>query len=397
MRGPLEGIRVLELTTVLMGPYCGAMIADLGADVIKVEEPGGEVGRQIGPSPVEGMGAIFIGLNRKKQSIALDLKSRPGIEIFAKLLAKADVFISNVRPEALARLGISYEMASDLNPEIVYCTLTGFGTDGPYVGRPAFDDLIQAAVGIPSLVADSTGGEPRYVPVNMMDRTVGLHAAFCICAALYHRERTGSGQHVQVPMFETMAAYVLSDHLYGRSFDPPLGQAGYSRLMSNHRRPYRTRDGYICAVIYTDQQWRRFFTLAGRPGAQDDPRFASIGARTRNIDQVLATLSEILADRTTAEWMRDLVAIDIPCSPVNSIDDLIDDPHLNAVGMIEEIDHPQLGKVKATNVPSKWSTCQPQSTREVAVLGEHASEILLGLGYDEREIAAFVASGAIPA
>ncbi len=391
MNGPLEGVRVLDLTTVLMGPYACEMLAEHGADVIKVEEGQGEIGRQIGPSRSPGMGALYLGLNRSKRSLALNLKTPESIKIIAGLLKGSDVFVSNVRPAALERLGLSYDAVREINPRIIYCALVGYGTDGPYAGRAAFDDLIQGASAIPSVLAKASGGEPRYAPVNMADRTVGLHAAACISMALFHQQKTGEGQKIELPMFETMASFVLSDHLFGRAFSPPLGGAGYSRLLSKDRRPYPTKDGYICAVVYTDQQWRRFWQEMGRLEVAEDARFANMAARTRNVDEMLALLSGCLSTRTTAEWVELFDRLDVPCSPLNTLESLIEDPHLKAVGFFQEIDHPSEGRLVATRVPESWSKTPSGAGRECARIGQHTEEVLQELGLSDSDIDRLIA------
>ena len=395
MSGPLAGVRVLDLTTVLMGPYACQMLAEHGADVVKVEDLVGEVGRQIGPRRSPGMGALYLGLNRGKRSIAIDLKRSEGIALLHDLIGRNDVIVTNLRPAALARLGLSYDEVRSINPRIIYCTLFGFGEDGPYAGRPAFDDLIQGSVGIPSLIADATGGEPRYVPVNMADRTVGLHAAACISMALFHQQKTGQGQKLEVPMFETMANFVLSDHLYGRAFEPPIGDAGYVRLMSPDRRPYRTADGYICAVLYTDEHWRRFLTFVDRPELIEDPRFRSMSARTTNIDAVLAVLRETLLQRTTAEWLDIFDRLDVPRARLATLDSLLDDEHLKAVGFFRTIEHPSEGTIRVTTSPEKWSGTPSGHERECALLGQHTIEVLEELGYDRNRVAGLLDTGVV--
>ena len=391
MPGPLEGVRVLDLTTVLMGPYACEMLAEHGADVIKIEEKQGEIGRQIGPNRSPGMSALYMGLNRSKRSLALDLKTAGAFEVISRLLKDSDVFVSNLRPAALDRLRLSYEAVREINPRIIYCALVGYGTGGPYAGRTAFDDLIQGAAAIPSVLASATGGEPRYAPVNMADRTVGLHAAACISMALVHQQKHGEGQKIEVPMFETMASFVLSDHLYGRAFTPPMGPPGYSRLLSKDRRPYPTKDGYICAVVYTDQQWIRFWQEMGRPDVARDARFANMAARTRNVDQMLALLSACLRERTTAEWVTLFDRLDVPCAPLNTLESLIDDPHLRSVGFFQEVDHPTEGRLVATRVPETWSKTPSAASRECAQVGQHSVEVLKAFGWSEIEIDQLIA------
>ncbi len=395
MPGPLHNIRVLDLTTVLMGPYACEMLAEHGADVIKVEELGGEVARQIGPARSHAMSAMYLGLNRSKRAIAVDLKKPDGMAIIRRLIPTCDVMVSNLRPPALARLGLTYEDVRALNEDIIYCVLTGYGSGGPYAGRPAFDDLIQGAAGIPAIFSQASGLEPRYAPINLADRTVGLHAAFCISTALVHRAKTGQGQKIEVPMFETMASFVLSDHLYGHVFEPPLTGPGYVRLLSKDRRPYKTKDGYICAVVYTDEQWKRLFEHIGRPDVAHDERFNGISARTRNIDVALDTLSGALVTRTTAEWLEVLCRLDIPCAPLNTLDMLLTDEHLNAVDFYRVIDHPTEGKLRVIEPTAKWSETKPAASRECARVGADTAEVLAELGYGARDIARLVREKAV--
>src|SRR5450756_419526 len=276
--GPLGGITILDLTTVLMGPYATQILADMGADIIKVESPEGDIVRQIGPGRTPGMGGMLLNANRGKRSIAIDLKNPQGRDALLRLARKADAIVYNVRPQAMSRLGLDYEALAAVNPKIVYVGIFGYGQSGPYAAKPAYDDLIQGASTIPTLIAAAGDGTPRYVPITMADRIVGLMAVNAIMGGLMHQQRTGVGQRIDVPMFESMAEFVLIDHLGGLTYDPPLDHGGYARLLSRHRRPYRTSDGYICALIYNDKQWRSFAESIGQPGLLDDPRFASHAA-----------------------------------------------------------------------------------------------------------------------
>ncbi|HYD67341.1 CoA transferase [Azospirillum sp.] len=396
MSGPLNGVRILDLTTVLMGPYATQILGELGADVIKVEPPQGDTVRGIGPMRHPGMGAIFLHANRGKRSIVLDLKQPEGRQALLDLARTADVLIYNVRPQAMARLGLSYAEVAEANPRIVYVGLFGYGQDGPYAAKPAYDDLIQGAVAIPTLFAASTGGEPRYVPATMVDRTVGLHAVYAVTAALFHRERTGEGQAVDVPMFETMTHFVQGDHMGGATFEPAEGPTGYPRLLAPQRRPYRTSDGHICALIYNDKQWRSFFDLIGRPDILDsDPRFADMDSRTRHIDELYGFVAEHLATRTTAEWMEALTRADIPVMRLHTLDSLLEDPHLTATGFFQVVEHPREGPIRSMAVPTRWSATPPAVERQAPALGEHSAEVLREAGYDDATIAALAERGVI--
>ena len=285
MAGPLEGVRILDLTSVLMGPYATMILGDLGADVIKVEPPSGDLVRGIGPMRHPGMGAIFINANRSKRGIVLDLKHPDGQAALRDLSRTADVLFASVRPAAMRRLDLGYDDIRPINPRIVYMAIVGYGQSGPYAPRPAYDDLIQSAVAIPSLMTESGSQAPRYVPSAMVDRTVGLRAASSITAALFARERTGAGHHIEAPMFETMAEFILGNHMQGQTFEPPLGPPGYRRQLGRERRPYPTADGYVCALIYNAKQWQAFLRAIGRADIWDsDTRFATVSSQADNID-----------------------------------------------------------------------------------------------------------------
>ncbi|HEX2136611.1 MAG TPA: CoA transferase [Microvirga sp.] len=393
--GPLSGIRVIDLTGVLMGPYATLQLGDLGADVIKIESPEGDIVREIGPSRTPKMGGMFLHTNRSKRSVVIDLKQPEGRQALLRVARTADVVVSNMRPKALARLGLGYETLRDVRPDIIFVGLVGFGQDGPYATKPAYDDLIQGASGVPSLVAAASDGTPRYVPVNIADRIVGLFAVQAILAALVHRERTGEGQEIEIPMFETMTSFVLGDHFGGLTYRPPLDEGGYPRLMSRYRRPYETADGHICVLIYTDKQWRSFFAAIGKPELADDPRFTSVKARLRNIDHVYGEAGRIFRTRTTAEWESLLEAADIPNMPMHSLATIQEDPHLKAVGFFEAIEHPIEGPVTSMRVASRWSKTQPKAGLPAPGLGEHTREVLAEAGLSDDEIEALLMMSAV--
>jgi crotonobetainyl-CoA:carnitine CoA-transferase CaiB-like acyl-CoA transferase len=374
--GPLRGVRVLDLTTVVMGPAATQMLGDLGADVIKIESGGGDSMRWVGPWRTPGMGPLFLQANRNKRSVVLDLKSAEGKAQALALAQHADVLVSNVRPQGLSRLGLDYEGVKQANPKIIYCSAVGYGGGGPSAGKAVYDDLMQAASGISGLFG-AVDGAPRYAPVNLCDRIVGLYVANSVMAALYHRLSTGEGQQIEVPMFETMAQFVLADHMGGGAFVPPVGEMGYKRLLSRTRGPYPTKDGYVAVVVYTDKHWRAFTALVGQPDLLDtDPRFASQESRTRHAEDAGRFLSEHLQAHTTAEWLDILHGVDIPACPVNAIEDLFEDPHLKAVGLFEEMEHPTEGRVINSRYPVRFSA-SPASVRRLAPnLGEHNDEVL---------------------
>jgi crotonobetainyl-CoA:carnitine CoA-transferase CaiB-like acyl-CoA transferase len=376
--GPLRGVRVLDLTTVVMGPSATQILGDLGADVVKVESHAGDTLRLIGPWRHRGMGPLFLQTNRNKRSVVLDLKKPEGKRAILALAKRADVLVSNVRPQGLQRLGLDYDSVRASNSRIIYCVAVGYGSDGPQSGKAVYDDLMQAASGIAGLFG-AVDGTPRYAPINICDRVVGLYVANAISSALYHRAMTGEGQSIEVPMFETMAQFVLADHMGGGGFKPALGEMGYKRLLSRMRGPYRTNDGYLSLVVYTDRHWSDFTNLVGFPTLMNtDERFRSQESRTRYAEDVGRFLGEQLQTRGNMEWLDIFHRIDIPACPVNTIGDLFEDPHLKAVGFFEEMVHPTEEKVIVCRHPVKYSR-SPASIRRLAPnLGEHTAEILGG-------------------
>jgi crotonobetainyl-CoA:carnitine CoA-transferase CaiB-like acyl-CoA transferase len=393
MAGPLEGLRVIDMTGVLMGPYATTLLGDMGADVIKVEAPEGDTTRRIGPARNAGMSSLFIQLNRSKRSLVLDLKQPEGRAALLRLCESADVLMFNLRPHTMKKLGLTYEEVSAVNPKIVYCGVYGFGNRGRYAGKPAYDDLIQGAVALPTLHAMS-GGQPRYMPITIADRNTGLTAVHSVLAALFHRERSGRGQSIEVPMFEMMASYVLGDHLYGKTFDPPIGGMGYPRLLTADRRPYKTRDGYVCALIYNDKQWRSFLDLVGKPEMMELDAYRSLTARIQNVEKVYGFVAEMIAGETTVYWLEELEKADVPVMPLHTLDSLLEDPHLADVGLIQEYDHPSEGRIRGIASPTVWSDTQPEPERLAPRLGEHSREILTEAGYSPAEIDALFATGA---
>ena len=397
MSGPLEGVRVLDLSTVLMGPYSTQILADLGAEVTKVEPPEGDVTRQLWPYRNRGMGHMFMHVNRNKRSAALDLKRPEARDAVLALARTSDVLVYNIRPQAMARLRLSYEDVCAVNPRIIYVGAFGYSQRGPYAARPAYEDLIQGAIGLPSLFQVQGAEEPHYAPINLVDRAVGQQIASAVSAALYYREKSGKGQRIDIPMFEHMLALVMGEHLAGAGFEPRVDAPGYARILSPERRPFRTRDGHICILIYNDKQWRAFFELIGQPAMASDPRFADAGARSRNYAATNGLLVEEIAKRTTAEWEEAFGRADIPAQRMNSLEDIIADPHLEAIGYFTEREHPTEGRIRSMAVPSEWSESVPEYRRHAPQLGEHTREVLREAGLDDPAIEQMISSGAAKA
>ncbi|HEY0682164.1 MAG TPA: CoA transferase [Steroidobacter sp.] len=384
MTAPLSGIRVIDLTTIAMGPLASQWLGDLGADVIKVEAPGGDSTRQTGPSIESGMAALFFSTNRNKRSIVLDLKRGPGRDALLKLVDGADVFMHNIRPQKLARLGLGPDALQARNPRLVYAGLHGFGEAGPYGGKPAYDDIIQGLSGCADLMARQ-GGEPRYFPTITADKTTGLIAALAILAALTGRASSGRGSVVEIPMFECMAAFNLVEHLYGHQFEPPLAATGYPRALSRERRPFKTLDGYICMMPYTDAHWREFFQEVGADKLLADARFGSIAMRTAHIDELYELVSSFLLKKSSADWLAACERLGIPAGPILSLEALLADPHLREVGFFNMLHDPVIGAVRMPGVPVLFDGERPKTTLPPR-LGEHGRQILLEAGLDAKAV-----------
>jgi len=392
MSGPLEGVQVLEVSSVVLGPWACQILGDLGADVIKVEPPTGDSNRYIGPARHPLMGALFLTCNRNKRSIVLDLKRLQGREAVLRLARTADVLVHNLRPSAMARLGLEYPAVRGVNPRIVFCGAYGYARRGPWGDRPAYDDSIQSASGLAALQATLTG-EPRYVPTILADKTTALSVVSAVTAALYRRERTGTGQEIEVPMFETLVSFVMAEHLFGRTFEPSEGPAGYTRLLSAHRRPYRTRDGYLAVLPYLDEHWRSFCACAERPALAADPRFATLGARQAAIDTVYAEIARVMPERSTADWLARLEAVNVPATPVQSLDDLLSHEQLTAIGFWHLADHPTEGQLRMPGLPTSFSESPGSIRRLPPRLGEHSREVLREAGYLDAQIDRLVEAG----
>jgi len=396
MSAPLEGIRVVEMTSVVLGLYACQMLGDLGADVIKIEPPGGDTNRNLGPHRNNSdMGSMYLGCNRNKRSVALDLKSGRGRSAALEIIKTADVVVHNFRPQAMERLGLDYEAVKVVNPEVVYCATYGYSKKGPYGNKGALDDSIQAASGV-AVLQSMVEGEPRYLPTIIADKTTAMVVVQSVLAALFHKERTGEGQEIEVPMFESMVSFVMTEHLWGQSFEPPIGKAGYVRLMASHRRPYKTRDGQYLAVLpYWDNHWRTFCELVGRPELAEDERFIDMATRLKNINESYRVTGEIIASRDRAEWLELLGDTKVPMMVVNSLDDLIEDPHLVESGFWQEFDHPTEGRIRTSSPPMNFSKT-PASIRSLGPrLGENSTEVLLDVGLDQATIDSMLADGEV--
>lgn len=392
MSGPLTGVKVIDLTSNFMGPYGSLLLADLGADICKVEAPSGDTTRGVGPARNPGMSVIFLHLNRNKRSIVLDLKTASGLAALKRMLGIADVMLHSFRPKTLAKLGLSYDDVKQINPKLIYCGCFGFGQNGPYADRPAYDDLIQAGVGMP-YIQSRKQGEPEYVASAIADRTVGMATSNAVTAALYRREKSGRGDCIEVPMFETFAHFVMGDHLYGHSFEPPIADWGYARMMSANRRPYRTLNGYIGVNVYNDKHWGRFFELAGHPEMAKDPQYSTIYGRTQKIDELYRFLAEVFVTRTTEEWLSALTEADIPVIRLNTPEELLSDPHMQAVGFFQVEDHPSEGSIRTLGLPQAWRENVLEQRYPSPRLGENTLELLEEFGFSTSEAKALVRDG----
>ena len=393
-RAPLEGLRVIDLTQVVVGPYATQFLADFGAEVIKIEHPTGDLARWIGgKSTTPGMAAKYLHLNRNKKSIALDLKKPGAAEALKKLIATADVVIHNMRPSAAARLGLSAKDLLELKPDLIYCSVVGFGQGGRYKDKPAYDSIIQGASGL-AAINNGGDGEPRFVPMVIADRTVGIMVANTILMAVVQRLRHGGPQIIEVPMFESMTAFVLAEHLFLKTFDPPLGETGDSRLLNPNSRPIRTADGYICVTANTDEQVFAMFDAMGRSDLRTDPRFAEKRARFENIGEMFRIRNEIFASRTTSQWLEILEAADVPAMPLHTLDSVLKDPHLTETGLFQAIDHPTEGKIINLRNPIRFSSYEPSLKWPAPLIGQHSVELLRSVGVSDRDIETMLESGA---
>ncbi|MYZ46408.1 CaiB/BaiF CoA transferase family protein [Propylenella binzhouense] len=375
MTGPLAGIKIVEIASIVLGPLAGQYLGDMGADVIKVEAPEGDVTRVQGPRRSDKMSALFLSCNRNKRSVVLDLRQPEGHAALVKLLQGADVFIHSIRTRAAQNSQLDYDSVRKINENIVYCHVKGFSDEGAYAGKPAYDDIIQGLSGLAALQS-AIGGEPRYIPAIIADKLTGVHAAYAVALALYHKLATGRGQRVDVPMFETMASFNVIEHLWGGSFEPFEGGFGYPTIANATRRPFRTKDGYLAFLPHTDAHWERFLTAIGRNDLLTDRRFATFRGRQENADVIWSMVKEELVGRTSKEWLDLLGGLDVPIGFVNSIKDLVDDPHLNSVNFWSLHQHPTEGMLRMAGLPLTLSDSPASIRRLPPRLGEHTEEVL---------------------
>jgi len=385
MTGALNGIRIIDMSTVILGPWAAQQLGDMGAEVIKVETPAGDLTRKAGAARNEGMASFFMGANRNKRSIVIDLTQPEGQEAIFKLVGTADILLHNFRPNVAKKLNMGYERFAEAFPQLIYCAAFGFRSDGPMAERPAYDDIIQAACGI----ADTQkliSGEPRFVPTIIADKTTSHYVVSAILAALFYRGQSNKGQAIEVPMFESLVDFMMVEHLSGESFIPAAGSMGYARLLNKERRPYATKDGFLAVLPYTDANWEAMFKVSGREDLKEDPRFADHAERIKHSEEIYHLLAEIVATKTTAEWQEALDKAAVPVQTVNSMEDLIDNEQLVATGFWKTVDHPTEGTLRYPEPPVRFSE-SPSSVRRLQPrLGEHSAEILAEAGYSQEEI-----------
>jgi crotonobetainyl-CoA:carnitine CoA-transferase CaiB-like acyl-CoA transferase len=391
---PLQGIRILDLTSAVVGPYATQILADYGAEVIKLEQKSGDIIRWIsGRSRTPGMSGKFMHMNRNKRSISLDLKMDSAKEALLRLVKQSDVFVHNMRAEAISHLELSVEHLVSVNPGLIYCSIVGFGSKGPYANRPAYDSILQGGTGLANLFAAS-GGEPRYAPYVVIDRTAALMVVNAILVAILCHSRTGEAKEIEVPMFESYASLLLSEHLYGETFEPPIGKSGDSRLLDINAKPVKTKDGYICVTTNTDAQVIAMFEAFGRPDLKADSRFNVAINRIDHISEFFELRAREIAKQPTGYWLETLARHDIPCMQCHTIDSLVNDPHIVDVGLIDRVTHPTQGKIKTIKVPMELTGFEPSLRYHAPHIGEHTPEILRDLGFSDSEVKAMLESGA---
>ncbi len=392
MTGPLNGIRILDCTSVALGPWAAMQLGDFGADIIKIEPPEGDTTRALGPKRSNKMGSFFMGCNRNKRSVVLDLKQEQGQAALYELLKTADVLMHNLRPGPAKRLGLEYSTLVRFNPTIICAAAYGYRAEGPLGSKPAYDDIIQASSGLAGL-QKVIAGEPRYLPTMVVDKTTSMAFMASILAALFERERSGLGQEIEVPMYESMVANLMVEHLYGETFEPPLDDLGYTRLLNMNRRPYKTKDGYIALLPYTDRNWREFYIAIDRIELGNDVRFSNISNRLEHIEDYYALLSEIASTRTTEEWIKLLAPTTVPHGAVQELRDLLTDDQLNATGFWKRLNHPTEGTLRTPDIPQKFSRTPASIRLPQPLLGQHSMEVLEEAGFSIVQIEKLIAEG----
>ena len=391
-QGALHGVKVLDLTTMILGPMAAQYLGDMGADVIKVEPPEGDLTRYIGPERSPGMGAFYLNSNRNKRSIVIDIRKPDGHAVLMRMIERADVVLHSIRTASAAKLQLTYEALKARNPKIILCHVKGYADGGAYAGQPAYDDVVQAASGL-AMLQSVVCGEPRYIPSIMADKITATHAALAMTMALVHRERTGEGQEVDVPMMETMVAFNTVEHLWGAAFVPPLAPMGYVPVSQASRRPFKTKDGYLCVLPYTDAHWDRFCSVVGDPGLTADARWNSHAARQRDQKGFWDEVGSRVLERSSAEWIEALTKADVPFGRVNSLDDLLEDPHLKSVNFWQTMEHPTEGALCVTKPPMGLSA-SPAAVRCLAPrIGQDTTEVLREFGVADAEIDRLHATG----
>lgn len=388
--GPLKGIRILDLTTVVLGPFATQTLGDWGADVIKIEGINGDTARNSGLFRNRGMAANFMQLNRNKRSVSLDLKTEGGKEALRRLIPTVDAIVTNIRPAGMGRLGFGYDACKALNPRLIYAVATGFGQDGPWRARPAFDEIIQAASGFASALGSDD--EPQFAATLAADKLTGMAVVSAVCAALFHRERSGEGQMVEIPMLETMAAFNSVEMLGGLTYEPPVGPPVYKRM--RHRKPARTKDGWMIMLPYSAANWHAFFQAVGRPELTEQLGINDPVKRGQNIDVIYEKMREIAVTRTTAEWEKLLLEIDVPHPSFTRMTEVTEQPHLKAVGMFPVLDHPTQGAVRVARPPTRFASTPAEIRRPVPLLGEHTADVLREVGFSTFDIEELVAEKA---
>lgn len=382
---PLDGIRVVELTTTVLGPYCGQLLAEFGADIVKIESQAGDINRTLSAGRSEAMSAQFLAFNSGKRSVVLDLKSADGMSALQTLVARADVLLHNMRPAAIRRLGVDYDTLSAVNPRLVYCGLYGYSAHGAMAEHSAYDDIIQAASGLAAQQGQPRG-LPEYIVTTLCDKTVGMLGAYAILGALMVRDRCGIGQAIEVPMYEVMSGYTLQEQLGPFTFDPPAGPIGYPRTASPNRKPYRASDGFVAVMLLTDRQWELFLSAAGRADLITDERFCSASARTAHVDEVYAILEELISTRTVAEWLAICLPLGIASSPVRDVQQVAEDDYLRAIDVVEAIEHPTEGPIIRVRLPVMLSASGRPALRPAPRLGADTRDVLTAAGLPEEQV-----------